>query len=924
MRLNNSNELAIDNKELSFIQKALREKGYEFYLKQNTSKYGILRNNIEDPSFDSFKVEAISSSQISINSGQALSKDSVTNELKLITNREQQTITVPNDNQWYLLKIKHEYSKLEEGIVSIDINGNLTGDLSCKFTETLRAGGPFCSVIRLYTSEGVLSVSNNYKYRVEQVISDTSAKLSGIFVNQSNLKYSIYGTFTPGYIPDNNEVEPFYHDSCIPFVSNEGLLLDDGSVSLIEDEEFFIARVKNTGSNIIVEDKRTSFWESNADFLLNLIDNENNPIIGIESIKFQNPNTALTHNNLNIAWAFRADTWSLNTNERKVIISGASTNRGGIYHSTNDFQDINEFGGWRLYIDSSKNYYKILNSIKNGSSIELVLDSLDISDFTYPLYDNSTNYLKGDRVNLTNTSIYESLIDSNIGWLDFGSAAYKGVYSNATTYSVDDFITYNGIVYRSLLSSNLNNSPTEIGSLNWEAVWAVFNNKILITPDVEEIEILVKVGSDLTVANFTEERFVFPINTPIGQLPILALDVNYDIYNLLYRYKNHNKYSVWKQINSDQVGYSNENNIATPYVADFYRAYFKPIMSSNALSRFRTRVDTGELLGVNVTNFSSLIYKNLVVGVDKQYQLFQDTILTLTNNVVINLSRFLEDGVTEIRDGVKFLIHIKQPINKSTYDIVFKQNAITTPGLGGDILKTITTDEYNSFGDNGVVYGFTYSQSESGWILFTQYIPSNKKFIQEIYIKDNQIAETPVLVNDLFANLGVGGAYIQNTNLYENGSPQEGDIIYNSIAPSTSYSSKGTIDGTPFELKIVLPICNVDRIYETTFETLCHHQVNFQNTDKYENTRTCISLSNPSIATNELVPYFDLVYNETKFNDAALGASGDSISIKAKNSSKAYIKVLAGEEKIIRGHIRLDSNNGIIYIQWIRLSVKEI
>jgi hypothetical protein len=82
----------------------------------------------------------------------------------------------------------------EEGTVSIDSLGNLTG-IGTKFTECLR-GQPYHPMRIKFTN----STYNFQEYDINVLTSDTAAsiKLVGGITPESNLKYKVVGSFTPG------------------------------------------------------------------------------------------------------------------------------------------------------------------------------------------------------------------------------------------------------------------------------------------------------------------------------------------------------------------------------------------------------------------------------------------------------------------------------------------------------------------------------------------------------------------------------------------------------------------------------------------------------------------------------------------------------------------------------------------------------
>jgi len=167
-------------------------------------------------------------------------------------------------DQWAWVVIQHKEVKYEEGIVSIDVDGNLRG-VNTEFTRVLRGqGSGFSTFVRLYTQgddrEITLSTLNSQLYEVTDLVDDTSVILSGDFQAESNLRYVVFGTFALGQ--DSSAIAAGgiynYNGTRITFIPE--VLTDFPPVdSITAGEQFFVARVFwNTTTNIVeVQDKRS-------------------------------------------------------------------------------------------------------------------------------------------------------------------------------------------------------------------------------------------------------------------------------------------------------------------------------------------------------------------------------------------------------------------------------------------------------------------------------------------------------------------------------------------------------------------------------------------------------------------------------------------------------------------------------------------
>ena len=235
----------------------------KFLFVTNALKFGIIKlDKVDDPSF---KVQAGTNSNSikllgSTTRGGNYAIDKVGN---LIFLPPKDNIEVPTIGEHYWVKISHKYDIVEDGTISVDLNGNVSGS-STIFTDVLRGqSSGFPVFVKLYTenSDGTYSVSENNPsvYEVVQVVSDGVAILGGDFTAESNLKYVVLGCYAIGSpIYDNEEDGLYLYDSCKVELVKE--LISETEPTSVEGEEFFIARVlavPGTG-NIEIQDKRSS------------------------------------------------------------------------------------------------------------------------------------------------------------------------------------------------------------------------------------------------------------------------------------------------------------------------------------------------------------------------------------------------------------------------------------------------------------------------------------------------------------------------------------------------------------------------------------------------------------------------------------------------------------------------------------------
>ena len=174
---NFSHDLFLEVAELRRFSKFIIDDGIKQSLKMETSEFGIIKNP-DDLQFENFRViNGALQKTITVKSGVALDKNFNFINYEGITN-----LSVPNDGDWYWIKIKHIFSPIETGTVNISANGTMTGT-GTEFTKILRGQPNFPSVIRFENS------ANIYEYEVNEVISDTQCILAANFVAENNLKY---------------------------------------------------------------------------------------------------------------------------------------------------------------------------------------------------------------------------------------------------------------------------------------------------------------------------------------------------------------------------------------------------------------------------------------------------------------------------------------------------------------------------------------------------------------------------------------------------------------------------------------------------------------------------------------------------------------------------------------------------------------
>lgn len=358
-----ASDLFLGSQELNRLIKFLDDSGFRKLLLQNSLGFGLV-NNSKDGEFDNFKVEqGTNPGYIRILDGIAIDADG-----QLITHYSEE-ILLTNDNQFYWIAVAHEHDEREQGLCSVDANGNLSfpgGEL----TKILR-GVPNNPVKVKFTN----ATTNTSEYEILEVVDDENAALTGDFSAESNLRLSVVGAFTPDVVPPTASKYPYQYDGCNLQITLETVL--NTPPTLTADRQFTLARVKRSGSTITIQDKRTEIYRSKADFNLSDIGSSDNPLIGVEAVKFNNVQTPRDQNLLFVAWGFRSSNWTIDSStNRLTLIAG----QGGKFKTTSDFTD-GDFDGWRVY-SKDGSYSVIKQSSLSATQINLILDTLDVDKYT--------------------------------------------------------------------------------------------------------------------------------------------------------------------------------------------------------------------------------------------------------------------------------------------------------------------------------------------------------------------------------------------------------------------------------------------------------------------------------------------------------------------------------------------------------------
>lgn len=241
------------------LMKAVLQASYSFgmitndpsKINPNTVNKAADEDNLVDP----FKVETgTNSGTIKILPGMAL-----TSQGNFIDINVEDNIAVPNDSNFYWVKIGYQTRNYEKGYVSVNSQGVVSG--SVNFSGKVRGQSSSTPVsIRFEKQDGSVPI-NNGVYQIVNVIDNQNLLLTSAstFVAESNLRVIVLGTLPLGGVLTSEQRNGLY-------------IYDDYVISLVpevsvstppekEADEYYIARVQNSGGTVSVfNEVKSEYW----------------------------------------------------------------------------------------------------------------------------------------------------------------------------------------------------------------------------------------------------------------------------------------------------------------------------------------------------------------------------------------------------------------------------------------------------------------------------------------------------------------------------------------------------------------------------------------------------------------------------------------------------------------------------------------
>lgn len=375
-----SENLFLEVAELKRMLKYLDEYGYKRLVKNIINgKSGIV--TVDD--VDSFLVSKVADTTISINPGLAFDS-----EAEAIVNTEIDYYEVDDNGNTKWVILSRATNHIEEGTVSVTQNGVLSG-IGTKFKEVLRGQPNFPNKVKFN------SANNSGEYEVVSVISDTDAIISGSFTAESNIKYSVIGTFTPGFVP--TEENKFIYEKDHYQIA----IVESESVPQIQEGlEFIIGKIFYSEGIMYVNDERYSVIFNQRRYSLSEMSGVN-PILSLVSVKAMG---GLANAEIEFLFehGYQVQTYQYNLagNNTTFVIQTGSNN----VIDSNIYDDL--FNGWLLinrknmrsseisHNVGSTLYFKTFDQemIENSGNDFIIVPNYTEVEFEISFETNSTNF----------------------------------------------------------------------------------------------------------------------------------------------------------------------------------------------------------------------------------------------------------------------------------------------------------------------------------------------------------------------------------------------------------------------------------------------------------------------------------------------------------------------------------------------------
>lgn len=267
-QLNINRNTFLEKEELMNFQGFLQNSLISKLLVAGTYSFGIVTNNPTKyapnyvPAIPDFKADNPFLVEPGTNTGtvKVLPGLAITNAPQLISIPTiEDNIAIPQDGVFYWVKIAYASKNYENGVVSVNQKGNVTGTVD--FTGKVRGQSgktPVC--IRFTKTDGSQAV-NNGVYEIVQTIDSKNLILTSNveFVPESNLRVVILGTLPLGGVFNLAQLAGLYTYDYYSILLTKELELEAPPAKV--STEFYIARVINNGGAVTVDNSvKIEYW----------------------------------------------------------------------------------------------------------------------------------------------------------------------------------------------------------------------------------------------------------------------------------------------------------------------------------------------------------------------------------------------------------------------------------------------------------------------------------------------------------------------------------------------------------------------------------------------------------------------------------------------------------------------------------------
>lgn len=341
-KLKCSENLFLEVNELNRLVKFIEDDGWKRAFKAIVCKYGIVKN-AENNYFKPIKK---TNEVLTINSGLAFDSD-----MNAIVSSNATDIVIQNSGVKKWVVIQRSITNEELGTVSVTSNGIVSG-VGTEFTKVLRGGHNFPTKMKLVSNQNVGT------YEVVSVISNTQAIISGALAAESNVKYKVIGTFTPGYQVSE------YNSVIYEYDSFEIRILESQAKPILNQNQYLIASVSFDNGVMNVTDER-------GDSMFNVSDNKynyvgNNPLASLTNVNLIGNRFNSADIELIVEHGYKVLSYTYSSTNESVVFT---INQGSSNFLNSSTVPDGMFSGWLLLNRDNMKYAKITNNSGNSLTV---------------------------------------------------------------------------------------------------------------------------------------------------------------------------------------------------------------------------------------------------------------------------------------------------------------------------------------------------------------------------------------------------------------------------------------------------------------------------------------------------------------------------------------------------------------------------